>query len=203
MAAVHIVMAAFYFFLITIAVWWIYLFNKASVKQQFLGGFPAAGLPRRPLSITLVACFLLISGVKSLVLMPLRMPASLLGFILTGWEASLFYLFYAAVQLWLGLGLLKLKPWSRTLAVYVFLFNIANALLFVLLPGRIERVVAISMSHVPPAMRAQAASRVAFSKLRMQAGFGTSVILNAIAIWFLITRRKAFIPPEDQPSIPA
>jgi hypothetical protein len=155
------------------------------------------------LSITLVACFLLISGVKSLVLMPLRMPASLLGFILTGWEASLFYLFYAAVQLWLGLGLLKLKPWSRTLAVYVFLFAIANALLFVLLPGRINEVLAIHMAQLRPAMQTEEAFWTAWSKPWMQAGFGTSVILYAIAIWFLITRRKAFLPPEEQPSIPA
>ncbi len=203
MAAVDIVIAVFYFLLIAIAVWWIYLFRKASLKQQFLGELPAAGLPRRPLSITLVACFLLIRSIQSLVLVPLRVPAGLFGFILTGWEASLFYLFYAAAQLWLGFGLLRLKPWSRTLAVYVFLFGIANGLLFVLLPGRIERVLAIFMSQVPPAIRTQEAFWTAWSKSWMQAGFGVSVILMAIAIWFLVTRRKAFMHPAGQPSSPA
>jgi hypothetical protein len=51
-----------------------------------------------------------------------RVPTVFLGFLLTGWTAALVYAGYGVVCLYLGIGLLRLKPISRTLGIYYSVF---------------------------------------------------------------------------------
>lgn len=199
MVAVRVVVAVFYGILIAIAAWWIYLFNKASVKQQFLGGLLAAGPSRRPLSITIIAWFLLIGAVTFPFLAIMRMPAFLFGFQMPTWSAPLIYLLYGVAQAYLGLGLLKLKPLTRTLAVYFFLFGIANGVAAFLFAVQMDQWLTQYLSQMPPPVQAQ---KVFYFALSRWCGLGLPIILMAIAIWFLVTRRNAFVPTEQQPSPP-
>lgn len=200
MVAVRVVIAVFYGLLIAIAAWWIYLFNKASVKQQFIGGLPAAGPSRRPLSITIIAWFLLIGAASFPFVVIMRTPAFLFGFRMPTWTAPLIYLLYGVAHVYLGLGLLKLKPLSRTLAVYFFLFGMANCSAAFLFPAQMDQWLTQYLSQMPPAIQAQKAFYFALSRW---CGLGLPMILMTIAIWFLVTRRNAFVPTEQQPSSPA
>ncbi len=198
MVGVRIGVAMFYLLWVAVGLWWLYLFNKAAVKKQFLGDLPATDRSPKPLSITVIAWFLLVGGI----LMPfwalLRMPAAVFGLILMGWKGSLVCMIYAAAGLYLGVGLLKLKPLSRTLAVYFFLFGILNSLLFAVLPGRAARMAA-SINLLPPEMRSPDA--VALVATSWWFTLVMPLICMGVPLWFLITRKKAFLAAGKPPAI--
>ncbi len=201
MVGVRIGVAMFYLLWVGVGLWWLYLFNKAAVKKQFLGDLPATDRSPKPLSITVIAWFLLVGGI----LMPfwalLRMPAAVFGLVLTGWKGSLVYLVYAAAEVYLGLGLLKLKPLSRTLAVYFFLFGILNSLLFAVLPGRAARMATL-MESFSPTMPGPGAPALALAP-SWWFTLVVGVIFMGVPLWFLITRKKAFLAAGKPPAIVA
>jgi hypothetical protein len=135
MTGIRIGLAVFYLFLGAIGIWWLVLFTRPSVKLQFSGGRPLTDEGGRPLSISLIAWLLLLSTVC----MPFGLIAGLstifLGFVVSGWGARLVYAGYLIVFLYLGVGLLRLRPVARTLTIYYSIFAIANAAFFYVRPG--------------------------------------------------------------------
>src|SRR6204780_1889626 len=140
-----IFLTLFYGFLAVLGGWWLYFFNKRSTKEQFLkvtGGFSDRLLAdamiaqgARPLSITLIAWYLLISAFIGVLGLSVNPPVFFLGFFFKGTFASLIMFGLAVVQSLTAFGLLKLRPWGRTLAIYYFQFLIFNSLTMVLIPG--------------------------------------------------------------------
>lgn len=189
MIGVRVGIGSFYLGLMLIGVWWLYLFNKRTVKDQFRGAVGTAVAPARPLSITIIAWLMVVGAGGCLLAVPLRGPAVFLGLVLTGWQGSLTFLCFAAVELYLGLALLKLKPLSRVLSIYFYVFGIVNSLLMVALPGLEERLVA-AMSFLPPEMRTQSLQFLSPSLLSFLVVMGA--IVTAVPVWFLITRKAAF-----------
>jgi len=78
-----------------LAAWWVVYFTRRKVKEQFMT--PAeAGLPRRgPLSITIIAWLLAVSGGLSILYLPFSIPIVLFGIVFHGWMARILLLAFA------------------------------------------------------------------------------------------------------------
>jgi hypothetical protein len=188
-------MAVFYLFLAAIGIWWLILFTRPSVMLQFSGGRPVADEGGRPLSITLIAWLLLLSALSAPFGLLARMPTILMGFLLTGCGAALTYASLLIVLLYLGIGLLRLKPLARTLTVYYSIFAIVNMAFFCLRSGYESRMSALmsassSLFHssVPP---------MVFPPLPFLV---LTVATMGVQIYFLVTRKGAFERPPANPS---
>jgi len=185
-----------------IAVWWLVYFNREGVKGQFeeyatTGHYSRTDgsaqtlflKPHPPLSIVLIGCMYLFS-VPGLLLMPFRsQPAFLMGLIIHGAAAKVIYLLYLAAALYVGIGLLKLKPPARILAMALCAFHSVNSLAFALLPGLEERITDLLGSAgvvLPP----QLAAGIMTQLIRIGAIAGLG--LTALILWVLVTRKNVF-----------
>jgi hypothetical protein len=192
MTGIRIGIVCIYGILALIGGWWLYLFNRAAVVAQFAPGPP----PARPLSVSMIAWFLVFGGVVCFVYTWLPFPAMLFGFMIKGWPAMTIYLLLALLQLWLGIGLLRLRPLSRVLTIGFFLLGALNSLAFALLPGFAARMTE-AMGSMPASMRQPLP--VDFP-MPLGAIAAATVITCGVPIWFLARRRNAFVkaPPAAQ-----
>ena len=201
LAATRIFMAVLYGILAALGGWWIYFFNKRSTKDQFLKvripgleGMPGAEVISpyaRPLSITLIAWWLLISGFIGVLGLSVNPPVFFLGYFFKGTYASMLMLALALVQSLIGFGLLKLRPWGRTLAIYYFQFLIFNSLTMVLIPGtqaRFEQAMSEMLSDM------QGTLGTPPSPMHVPIWFGVifAVPLLSLLLWIVVSRKDAF-----------
>jgi hypothetical protein len=189
-------MACFYALLAALGIFWLHYLNTPGVKAQFAGSASAQPPGGRPISITLIAALLLLGGGMCAILACLPMPAALLGWIVSGWAARLFYAGIGLIQLWLGWGLLRLKPLRRVLSMAFFVFGGVNSLLLALLPGATGRVAA-SMAVISPALHYGSVSQ-----FPSMVGSILAVPFSVVPIWFLIENRPAFAPVPQAPPLP-
>jgi len=140
--AVRLVLLLVYGVPLLIGVWWLILFNRKSVKSQFLGATGSAdpGLPQKPkcpLPISVLAWFYVASVLNLLFLpiLPSHMPLFVFGYVLPG-SAGRIVLISASLAFAIsGIGLLKLKPWSYSLTIGLQLFWLASGVVSVLTPN--------------------------------------------------------------------
>jgi hypothetical protein len=190
----------FYAALAVLGAWWFYFFNKRSTKEQFLkvpGASPERisddsmiGSRTRPLSITLIAWYLLISAFLGVLGLAVNPPVFFLGFFFKGTLASLIMFALALVQSLTAFGLLKLRPWGRALAIYYFQFLIFNSLTMVLIPGtqaRFDQAMGDMMRDM------QGASSPA-PVLHFPIWFGVifAVPLLALLLWAVVSKKDVF-----------
>ncbi len=170
--------------------WWIYLFNKSSVKSQFVpvpveeSAPPETG---RPLSVTFIALLFLFGAVQPLFYIGRGWPQTLLGLTVTGWAATAVALASAAIHLYCGIGLFRLQELVRKVAMGYLIYGVVSALLFIILPGAEGRF-AESLAQLPPGIQAPKISLLRMSLF----GLVILVVPNAVQIWCLATRRRAF-----------
>ncbi len=203
LAATRIFMVVLYGILAALGGWWIYFFNKRSTKDQFLKvripgleGMPGGEVISpyaRPLSITLIAWWLLISGFIGVLGLSVNPPVFFLGYFFRGTYASVLMLALALVQSLIGFGLLKLRPWGRTLAIYYFQFLIFNSLTMVLIPGtqaRFEQAMSEMLSDM------QGTLGTPPSPMHVPIWFGVifAVPLLSLLLWIVVSRKDAFQP---------
>jgi hypothetical protein len=201
LAATRIFMVVLYGILAALGGWWIYFFNKRSTKDQFLKvripgleGMPGAEVISpyaRPLSITLIAWWLLISGFIGVLGLSVNPPVFFLGYFFKGTYASVLMLALALVQSLIGFGLLKLRPWGRTLAIYYFQFLIFNSLTMVLIPGtqaRFEQAMSEMLSDM------QGTLGTPPSPMHVPIWFGVifAVPLLSLLLWIVVSRKDVF-----------
>jgi hypothetical protein len=181
----------FYGVLALIGGWWLYLFNRAPVVAQFAPGPP----PSRPLSVLVIAWHLLFGSVACFVCTWLPFPATLFSFTITGWTAKAVYLLLGLSQLWLGAGLLQLRPLSRILTIGFSIFAALNCLSLVLLPGAAARLTK-GVADLPASMHEWP---LAIPLPLVPVGL-TMALLCSVPIWFLVRNRSAFVkaPPAVQ-----
>jgi hypothetical protein len=118
-----------------IGIWWLILFNRKSVKTQFAvqGGPDDQGLPPKPacpLPIAVLAWFY-ISLVLNLLLLPWlpsHAPLFVFGYVLPGSAGKIVLILTSLAYLLVGVGLLKLKPWSYSLTIGLQLFWLASGI---------------------------------------------------------------------------
>jgi len=96
--------------------------------------------PTRPLSISIIAWFMLASCIFIPFGLFLHSPVVLLATVLSGWQASVFMLISAALNIYVGIALLKMKPAGRLIGIGYFLFGLLNVVVFYLAPGRNARL---------------------------------------------------------------
>lgn len=188
-ATIRAGMSVFYLCFAAIGVWWLVLFTRSSVKEQFQSGARATAASQRPLSITIISWLLLLSSPFTLAFALLQVPALFFNALLTGWAASLCYLGFAVVTFLLGLRLLRLNPRARVLAIYYSVFAWVNGALTYLLPGAQERLRAMA-NGLPTFLRVPSNQPVTMMRPWLLVVW-TSLFMAA-QIYFLVTRKPAF-----------
>jgi hypothetical protein len=220
MAAMRVFLGVFCLAQLGIGIWWLVFFNRANVKQQFVAasvipvaptstqpGYTMPTLPapsttvvrkasRRPLSFTILAWFLLVCCLFFPLNFVLRPPVPLFTMLLTGWPAQLYLGILGVLQLYVGVGLLRLQPAARVVGVGLFGFAFVNSGIFYFSPGGRVRMLALSEAQQAmfPWMRSWQ-SQPAFQFdltpfLVIGACSGMAVIV--VTLYFLITRKEAY-----------
>jgi hypothetical protein len=209
------VMESFCAVLLFIAVWWLVLFTRRSVTAQFSDvatsvtipvepvsgghGVPAAvaPLPRRPLTITIVA-WLYVASV------PMMIPSLLINqaqgtpvpffwTILQGRALLIYYVLFTPFMLVAGVALLKNKAWGYWLALGIQTFGFLNLAATMLLPGRAARWETFTESiqrSFPPETREQAQG---FPATLLTICFAGGCLVALAVLCLLWTRRKRFL----------
>ena len=188
MSAMRWGIAGFYGGMVLIGAWWLWLFNTGRVKDEFAAGPGSESTGGRPVSVTVIAAYLMFSALFCLAAGFFPVPAMILGAMLTGLAARAVYLALGAGQIWAAAGLWRLKPASRFVAIGYFIFGALNGVLFAVLPHFQERfntVMSIwsSRAQLPPGFES--------------GGFliGSTIIsavMCIVPIWFLVRCRAAF-----------
>lgn len=216
---VRIFQTIFYALLATLGGWWLYFFNTPRVKVLFgQRPYPIAPpitpptpepgelsgrAPERPISITVVAGLLLlgaVNGPMALVITSIfKLPGLFFGFFIRGWWAEAILVVYLVVHVSAGIGLIKLKMWARTLAIWYFSFAMLNGIATILRPGGIDRLEQFIIEIYTKMIPVQA-SNILFPPLFHQifhAAFivGTLIGFGAcgIQLWLVVTRKEAFL----------
>jgi len=205
MVVMRIIMALFYGILIALSSFWLWFLNTRATREQF-GGVAKADpsqmyTPRRPVSISIIGWYLLISAFLLSLISFLHFPAFLLGFLLKGWSATLIMLLMCVLQVVIGIGLLKLKAWARISSICYFTFFEFNSFAMLLIPGsearfeeaqtEIQKALAIppiALNNIPNSLHRS-----------MWFGLAIGLPLFAILLWFLITNKRAFEPASQPP----
>ena len=94
----------------------------------------------RPLSISIIAWFMLVSCLFIPISLFLHPPIALFLTILTGWQAVAFMLVSAGLNVYVGFALLKMKPVGRLIGIGYFAFGFLNVAVFYFAPGRSARL---------------------------------------------------------------
>jgi hypothetical protein len=193
-------MVGFYSLLAAAGGWWLYYLNRRAVKAQFeaAAALPAGEPPahKRPISVAVIAWYLIVSACFLPMIFFIRVPAILMSFVFTGLAATLIFMAYGVLHIVMGVGLLKLKEWSRILAICYFVFMICNALASVLLPG--------SQARYEQMMSAMRVSMGLPSQTGMVPpvwlGLVFTLPLVCVVLWFLIREKKAFQESTEAPA---
>ncbi len=172
-----------------IAVWWLIQFNRSATKEAFTA--TALGeSPQRPLSISLIGWFNIVGGAFCIGAAAAQTPAFAAGVVLTGWAATLFYVFVGAVNAYLGWHLLKLDERARILTIWWFVITIVHTAFMALTPSARAR-----MRELQDTMMGQ--EGVAVPPMDMTnftvGAMVTSALLLVAAIWPLISKKSVFM----------
>lgn len=209
-------MVLFYGFFALLGGFWLYYFNTRSVKAQFQGKqaaaqasaaflpaeMPSAGRAAtagaRPLSITIIAWFLIIcSAFGPLSLLYSRevfrvpLPMCFLGFFVPGQAAAWILMVWMAVQIIAAIGLLRLNNWARLATIALQCLGILNILLLVAIPGNRLRFQQ-AMNAAIASMNLQTPQPISFT-FPAWIGMIVSLPLFVVILWFLITQKHAFV----------
>jgi hypothetical protein len=185
--AVFIVLLAFSISFATLAIWWLIYFNRAAVKVQFTNGAQVPAGPSIPMSVRVISWILIVSGAALPFQFFFSYPFVIAGFVVRGAVAEVVLLVCAAVCLTAGIGMLRKRIEAHTLAVAYFGFGLLNALSMALpgLNAKTKEIMNETLSRTPFA----AGTVEAYVWL----GVAIGLIGALAALWFLLTRRKAFI----------
>jgi hypothetical protein len=186
---------AYFAVFVGVGSWWLYFFNKASVKERFsrnieltYGQSSDQAHLSRPLGISVVAWYLFITAFLFTATFSYRVPVFLFGFGLTGWEASLIKVIFALVHILTMVGLLELKRWSRTLAICYFSFLILDTIASVWIRG--QRSVFEKLLTMAPASIGRSEFPAARSLI---VALGLAIPLFALPLWVVVTEKHALV----------
>jgi hypothetical protein len=207
-----------------LGIWWLVFFNLAKTRAQFQRPAPWTAVPSagvqppssgplqqvpsalpaqvgsgRPISITIIACYLLVGAPFALVNLALRMPAILFTTFLTGRAAVLYWLACLALLVGVGIGLLRLHPVARLVAMGYLVFSAVNSTLFFLAPGAHDRIQKLMdwQESIFPWMKIWRESPLQLDPVPlMSVGAVFGLIFLLVPLYFLFTARQAFAGPR-------
>jgi hypothetical protein len=228
MTVVRIFMVAFALAEVGVGIWWLVFFNRAKVKSQFVSPqalFPAAvqyqaadaaqpppvpqvlpaaplptsNAPVRPLSITIIGWYLIVVSLFIPAGLIMRAPAVAFTLLLTGWQAVVYTLAMTAVLVYVGVGLLRLKPAARLVGIGYCVYSALNSGVFFLAPGakgRMGKILEFQQSMFPWMKSWQEAYPIEFDLTPfMIIGAVGGMVLLLVLMYFLVTARQAFQRP--------
>ena len=111
------------------------LLLPSSRYREAFGGTLAVESGGRPLSISIIGWWLLVTGVISVLASPLRLPVTMFIWVVTGWIAAAWNIAFGAMWTYVGYGLLRLNPIARKIAIAGLSFGAANIIVFFSFPG--------------------------------------------------------------------
>lgn len=186
-----------------IGAWWLFYLNRKAVKQEFQGariesatiggarieGAAIASKSTRPLSISIIGWYLVVSAICCIWILFLPIPIFFFYFLLKGQTARFVFLGMAVLQVVMGVGLLKLKNWARIASICYFAFFGVNGVAMVLIPGNSARFNAAMnetqrMFGAPPSP----------IHVPLWVGLFFTLPLSIAIPWFLVARSHAFAP---------
>ena len=179
--------SGFYGLLLLIGVWWLILFTRASVKAQFQG---AAGAPvgaPLPISITVIAWYMLSTCLAFPLALLVDFPGTFFGVVVTGWAAKVSYAAFGTLGAIAGYGLLKRKAWAYWLTVSFFAYAVLNAAIFYVLPGSAEKMREFSRQILPPEMNVDVPTPPVGQSVAI------TLLFVLLPLYFLLTRRKRYL----------
>ncbi|HEV1994586.1 MAG TPA: hypothetical protein VGR03_09665 [Candidatus Acidoferrum sp.] len=192
----HVFLSIFYGAPALMAVWWLILFNRKNVKQQFVDPMPGEASPavqtrRAPLAIVILAWFLIVSSGLALpfLLLEYRAPMMLFGHLLGGAAGAAYFVAAWGLQLASGVGLLRLKRWSYPLTIGLQLFLLTSGIFTWLSPNfeRAMRESLNSMGSFPQGMDPEV-----YLRIGMRAGF-VGFLFPVLILGILIYYRSRFL----------
>jgi hypothetical protein len=179
-----------------IGVWWLLLFNKSAVKEQFLplatsdGQLAATPQPRCPLPLAILAGISIFSAGFSLLLPFTNFPINLIffGYRFQGVIGVLLFYLSAGLLLTGAIGMLRLKRWSYPLMLGQYFFWMASGTITLVSPNYDRNLHEImSQMNLPEGSVGQAA----FAQTRV---FGIlSLIPGVLLIWLLLYCHTRFV----------
>jgi len=182
-AGFRIAMAGFYGVCGLAGGWFVFFFMRAKTVAQFDGGTAGAGPRVRPLSITIIAWLMIVSGAMMLPSLAFfRLPAMFLGLVLTGGAAKAFYAVFLIAYVAIGIGLLTHT--ARTLMPAIILngINMLNAVvLFV--PSIWTRY-----DEAMAAMSPMIANQPPMLGIRYFS-MGSGIVVAGVILYFLVAAR--------------
>src|SRR6266852_1720053 len=148
MTVVRIMIALFYGVPVGIAIWWLILFNRKAIAVQFVApgisspldasGFPgeltSSSRPPLPLPITVLAVFLLISSLSLFLLLLGHLPMVLFPHAFRGPAGKTVWITACMLSTLAGIGLLRRKRWSYSLALGLQVLGFLSAIVTALSP---------------------------------------------------------------------
>jgi hypothetical protein len=186
----------FYALLSALGAWWLYFFNKKGTREEFKQ--PAAdstgetGSTKRPLSIAVIGWYLVVTSPLFLFMIIFRFPIFFFGYVVVGNLGVMVLTTMACVQILGGIGLLRLRPWGRTLSICYFVFGILQVIVSAVLPGsdaRFQAAVATIMARLNTPQ----------TPFHFSPWFPLLSVLPLYGVLFLITRKRCF---ENAPAEP-
>ncbi|HXJ04705.1 MAG TPA: hypothetical protein VNH65_06385 [Candidatus Acidoferrum sp.] len=126
---------------LAVGIWWLILFNRKAIKEQFTRSAPVdpslSQKPRCPAPIAVLAWFFITSAANVLILplLPFRAPALLFGKWFDPPAGTVIFIAACASIAVAGVGLLKLKPWSYSLTIGLQLLWLTSGVVTMLTPG--------------------------------------------------------------------
>jgi hypothetical protein len=126
---------------LVVGIWWLILFNRKAIKEQFMGTAPVdpslLRKPRCPAPIAVLAWFFITSAANVVILpfLPFRAPVLLFGKWVGPPAGTLIFILICASLVVAGVGLLKLKPWSYSLTIGLQLLWLTSGVATMLTPG--------------------------------------------------------------------
>ncbi|ABF39277.1 hypothetical protein Acid345_0272 [Candidatus Koribacter versatilis Ellin345] len=197
---------------LAVGVWWAIYFTRRSVTAQFIpagsayvlsptsdlsagpAAIPATLPAGRPISISIIAWFLLVCSIFFPFTFLLHTPQLLFGVLINGPAAMILMTAYLFVVLYVGIGLLKLWPSARLVGIGYFVFGMVNMAATWLRPGAadlFQRMMASQPKMFGPT------PDFAFTDTFLKLIMISTAITMAIPIYFLVTRKAAFYRKES------
>jgi len=151
--------------------------------------------PVRPLSISIIAWFMLAGCIFVPFVLFLHPPVVLFVTILSGWQAVVFMLISTALNIYIGIALLKMKPAGRLVAIGYFIFGLVNVAVFYFAPGRsarMARLLDLEKSMLPWMPSAQSNLFQADMTSFFLVGAIGGVAFCGVLLYFLAAAKPAF-----------
>jgi hypothetical protein len=185
-AAIRWVLAGFYFFWAALGGVFVYMMARQATVDQFNGGEGVPAPPRaRPLSLTIIAWLMIVSGVMTLpMVLGMRLPALFLGIVLTGLAAKLFYAIYMVAYVVIGAGLIRRTTEALTPAIVLHSLAFVNTL--VMLVPSVWRKYEAAIASVSPILATPSAPSTAGSYFGLIFGAAFALVI----LFFLLRARR-------------